>query len=1288
MVRFVIAGVAFTCAFAAPIAGSYQVVTMQGGAPPPATTAQTAPKGTGLVVGQVVDAETGRPIPGATVQFTSNLPATPEELIPGTLPQVRRVIANGEGRFMFHSVPPGRISLFASAASYIGASPGQRRPQGPSPPLVLADDERVASVVIKMWKYASIEGRVVDEHNEPAVGIQVRTWRRDWSGGRVRMTPGLFVNTDDRGAFRIGQLMPGDYYVSVPSTQLTMPVSVAKAYADLVDSGRGASTQLSRQLSSSGAPIAGAGGQRVGDHILQVGRGAVGLPLPAGETGRLLVYPMAFEPSLDQDPIRLNSGAQRQGVAIALRPVAGVKVSGILTGPDGPVANVGVQLIQSRVFGTMSLQGTETARTATDANGAFTFLGVPADKYKLSVLYAPRPASSGDVTIINSGSSTTVMTMGSGSPAPLPTEPTLFAEMDLTVGDEDLAGLSVPVRHGARVSGTVVFDGVATAPTPEQIAQISINVRPVTGGFMFSLTPGRVDPDLRIRTVGYPAGRYFLTAFVPAPGWSLASATLGSRDVSRSGIEIGDTDITNLVLTFTDKRTEIAGTVRSRASTGDPDAVVVAIPSNVREWIADGMNTSVMRTARTSPNGAYSVSGLPPGEYRVLAMSDDFAVDARDPAFLERLVQLGTSIALREGEKRTLDLRTETPPRRAPAPETPLAPAPASTASAWPEPLDRPEAGGPFVADLPQAIQQAPARDVTSIAARGTGVITGMVVTSDTDKKPIRKAQVMLLGSALRPSPVVVTDDAGRFLFRDVPPGRYTLQASRPSYVETAYGSPRPGRAGTILALAEGQHLTDLTIPMMRGAVIEGTVLNELGLPEERAQITLLQQRPGPDGPQLASSGISLFATTDDRGRYRVFGLAPGEYFVAVRAGFSFGSDLTRITDADMRWANAALKPGPTSSSPPPSSPPIALVPVFHPGVTELANARVIKLAEAEERTGVDINLITVTAARVEGRVVTADGQRPAQLQVTMLPEGPRVPLVSPPIFVRPTADGSFQVQGVAPGRYVISARAASRTAGVAAVPPSGGRAGGPTLDLWAMETVEVNGQDVTGISMTLAPGLNVRGRVVFDAATATPPERFGGVQVAIRPVSTTGVALGVSPAAVSEDGTFTIPGVTPNAYRVTANAPGRTAQGLTWMLKSIVAGGRDISDAPLAVTPDADVVDLVVTMTDRVTEITGLLLDSAGRPAPELTILVFPTDKAQWGRDSRRRPPSTRPGTDGRYRLTGVPPGEYFIVAVSEMAPEEMYDTGLLESLIPSAMKLSLAEGEKKTQDFKLAGR
>jgi len=1277
MVRRIVVGALWVGLVAVRASGAGQVVTMQGGATPPAVTPSAAPKGTGLIVGQVVDASSGRPVAGALVSFAANLPMPMEDMGPAPNPQARRVITNGEGRFVFHSVPPGRVGLGASASTYIPASPGQRRPMGPSQPFMLADGERVASVTIRMWKYAAVEGRVLDENDEPVVGTPVRVWRREWSGGRLRLTAGQSANTDDRGVFRIPQLVPGDYYVSVPSVQQTLPLSVVQAYQELAQGGRGAApADLARQLSVSGAPQIIAAGQRIGEHVLQSGRFNPGPARPVGQGGRVFVYPAAFEPNLDQEPMHLGSGEERENIDLTLRLVPGVTVSGVLTGPEGPVAHVGVQLIQSRLHGTVPSSGVEAARTATDASGAFTFLGVPGDEYKLIVMFVPRPPVQGATTIINSGgATTTVTTMGSEGAASVPSEPTLYANVDLSVAEKDIAGLNVPVHVGARISGTVVFSGATAPPTPEQIARIAINMRPVTGSLAGVLSPGRVDADLKIRTAGHPAGRYFVTASVPAPGWSLASAMVGTRDVSRSGIEVEDTDVTNLVLTFSDRRTEVTGTVRAKAVTGDPDAVVVLFPSDLRGWIADGMNPRLMGTARTSPYGVYTIAGLPPGDYRAIALSEDLALDARDPAFLGRLGQLGTTIALREGDKRTLDLRTETPPRRAPEP--------------MPEAILN-ETSGPFVPDVPSTPEpQTPARDVTVAKQSSAGVIAGTVVTDDASNRPIRKVQIELSGSGLRPSRVTTSDDAGRFLFGDLPAGRYTLQASRPPYVDTAYGATRQGRTGATIALTEGQRVTDLTIRMIRGAVIGGTVLDEFGLPVERAQVTVLRRRPGSDVAQLVTGGGSMFMPTDDRGRFRAYGLLPGDYIVSVANRNASGSDLTRITDADLRWARGALSPlRPGVVPPPPPSPTIGNAPVYHPGVTDLANARVITLGVAEERLGVDVTMVTVPAAKVEGRVVTTDGQRPAQLQMSMIQEGLRVPMVSPNVFVRPAADGSFQVQGVVPGRYVITARAASRPPAAAPAAPPGGRGAAPNLDLWAMQTIEVNGQDVTGISLLLAPGLTVRGRIVFERTTAIPPERFSGVSVRLGPAATVGVSLGTTPATIAEDGTFELLGVTPNSYRVSATAPGGTLRLPMWTMKSAMAGGRDVADTPLVVTPGADVTDLVVTMTDRVTEMTGLLLDGAGRPAPELTILVFPVDRALWSRDLRRRPPPTRPGTDGRYHLAGMPPGEYYMVALSEVEQEELYDPAFLESLIPAALKFSLAEGEKKVQDFTLTGR
>ena len=66
---------------------------------------------------------------------------------------------------------------------------------------------------------------------------------------------------------------------------------------------------------------------------------------------------------------------------------------------------------------------------------------------------------------------------------------------------------------------------------------------------------------------------------------------------------------------------------------------------------------------------------------------------------------------------------------------------------------------------------------------------------------------------------------------------------------------------------------------------------------------------------------------------------------------------------------------------------------------------------------------------------------------------------------------------------------------------------------------------------------------------------------------------------------------------------------------------------------------------------------------------------------------PGVRPDATGRYRIVGLPPGDYLLAAVSELQPDDFADPAFLEMLVPGSVKISLAEGEKETQDVMLAG-
>ena len=140
------------------------------------------------------------------------------------------------------------------------------------------------------------------------------------------------------------------------------------------------------------------------------------------------------------------------------------------------------------------------------------------------------------------------------------------------------------------------------------------------------------------------------------------------------------------------------------------------------------------------------------------------------------------------------------------------------------------------------------------------------------------------------------------------------------------------------------------------------------------------------------------------------------------------------------------------------------------------------------------------------------------------------------------------------------------------------------------------------------------------------------------------------------------------------------------WTLLSAVAKGRDALDFPLDVAPNEEINDVVVTFTDTTQEVNGSLQDPTGRPAPDYTIVVFAADTRFWTSPSRRIR-STRPGTDGRFAVSNLPPGEYRIAAVVDVAPGEINDPAFLEQLVAASVKVTLAEGERKTQDLKIAG-
>jgi hypothetical protein len=567
----------------------------------------------------------------------------------------------------------------------------------------------------------------------------------------------------------------------------------------------------------------------------------------------------------------------------------------------------------------------------------------------------------------------------------------------------------------------------------------------------------------------------------------------------------------------------------------------------------------------------------------------------------------------------------------------------------------------------------------------GAGVISGTVVSDETPPRPVRTVRVTLnmTGRAGFPGKTVTTDDLGRFQFDGLPAGRFNIQANRPNYVRMNYGARRPDRPGTPVPIAEGEQKSGLVITMPRGGVITGTIRDASGAPVSGATVTTLSfnysvltgQR------QLVTETSGARSRTDDRGVYRSWGLAAGEFVIAVQPpveAIDLGVEETRALGAadidrvlaEARRGNAMTSAAAASTDRQAPGEPVRYTAIYYPGTPELASAQTVKIAAGEERDGVDVQLQMVRTARIAGAVRFPEGAPAGPLNLTLAPIFvPGQAVMSQP--ARPATatagrDGAFSFGGVAPGRYTVIVKSS----------------GSPAW--WSTADIAVDGRD-QDVGLELRPPLSVRGRFVFEGSTE-PPKTFGGTRMFLQPPSAGSMISQSDGGEVGDDGRFEIRGVIPDVYfwgQLNGTATGAFA---SWSLKSVTANGRDASDGALEVRPNESV-EMIFTLHDRPSELAGTLQDASGRAASDYFVVVFPTDKTRWAQRSRRVQ-VLRPGTDGQFSTRGLPAGEYYIGALTDLANGEQNDPALLESLVPASLKITLSDGEKTTQDLRLAGR
>src|SRR5438128_5064483 len=260
--------------------------------------------------------------------------------------------------------------------------------------------------------------------------------------------------------------------------------------------------------------------------------------------------------------------------------------------------------------------------------------------------------------------------------------------------------------------------------------------------------------------------------------------------------------------------------------------------------------------------------------------------------------------------------------------------------------------------------------------------------------------------------------------------------------------------------------------------------------------------------------------------------------------------------------------------------------------------------------------------------------------------------------------DGSLTVSNLSPGDYMLQAM----------TPGSLG-----DMSEFASGQVTVAGEDVTGVQLTGMKSVTVTGRVIVDPALAksVPPALIRLLASPAHPEDN--LLAGMGSGKVNDDYTFEVktrPGVA--LIRPTNLPPG-------WGLKAVRQHGSDVTDSGIEFRPNDDVGGIDVELTNKTTEVSGLVTNNRSEPVKDYTVVVFAKDRERWGYMSRYFQ-SSRPDQDGRYKVKALPAGEYYAVALDYVEPGEATDPEFLDRVKERAVTFSLHDGETKVVDLKIS--
>jgi len=504
--------------------------------------------------------------------------------------------------------------------------------------------------------------------------------------------------------------------------------------------------------------------------------------------------------------------------------------------------------------------------------------------------------------------------------------------------------------------------------------------------------------------------------------------------------------------------------------------------------------------------------------------------------------------------------------------------------------------------------------------------IQGVVIKAGTGE-PVHKATVDVYPAANRrvgndeaQGGSAETDAMGRFEIKGLNPGRYYLSAQRNGFVRQQYGQRTPEGQGAVLTLSSGQDIPNITFQMIPAAVVTGHVYDEDGEPVVYAQVMAMHYAYVRGQRQLVGNGGGQ---TNDLGEFRIFGLAPGQYYV-------------QATQRGNRFENAKNKQG--------------YLPVYYPGVIDANRAAPITLRGGDEFSGVDISLQRARTLTVKGHIINA-GCGDSLRGAFVLLQNSNPSLGQTNQGFGSTEQGAFEIRNVLPGSYVLTAML--RDEGKQCI----GR-----------QALEVSDGDIDGIALPVSSGVEIKGHLRIDGDSTS---NLGALAVFLSPKNSN-MPYGGSPRdPVKPDGSFLIKNAYDGDYEIDVGSLPDN-----YFVKSARLDGVDVLTAGVTIDPKQAPGSMEIVVSPNGASVDGAIIKDQ-QPFQGATITLVPDPPH---RGERQLFKITTTDQNGHFTIQGLPPGDYKVFAWEKIDPGAYTSPEFLQPYERLGEPIHITEGSRNS--------